>query len=472
MKTKFKLLTLSLAAAAVVACGQKNEKPFEFTVLAESVEEGNPLPVSVTITSGATSGYAMSSGVYAYDMSTSQASITDYILKSGEMPADGGLVSFEDHGKRDFHVDGLPAGTYMVSVQLSKDGLTAKNSVVAVVHKKNGGDIDPPTPPVDIPVSSFVLTGLDLTDGVLILDPGQERRYGLSWTPSDATDPEFDVTVSRGGVVDAYMSGNFLVVKAVAAGETVLTVSEKGGVEKTFPIKVRRTNVAIESFEIGGLDLTEDWLELEDNAEKSYSVTWRPADATKTDFVVTSSNESVVSASYADGTLRIYALYPGTASVTVTAPDGPTKVIPVRVYKNVKVTVEWEELTATDTQINTKTFPCYLVFSSDSDKAFPEPITWGVTMKGVVNVTGRDTKSVVSKQDVKFYGNRRAQYDVTSSVLIPCYSIYRTTAFTLSVTLSLQRSGSLDPKLWRVTYDEKFKTQEARIKQYLTDIQQ
>ena len=93
-------------------------------------------------------------------------------------------------------------------------------------------------------------------------------------------------------------------------------------------------------------------------------------------------------------------------------------------------------------------------------------------MKGVVNSPGRDTQSVTSKQNVNFYGNQVAQYDVTTNVLIPCYSIYRTTNFTLSLTLALQRSDSLDPDLWKLSYDNKFLGQNVRVNQYLTDIQQ
>lgn len=471
MKKLIYILTVSFMAVMTAACGQKVQEPFAFTVTAESIEEGGSLPVSVTITKGATSGYMMSARVDAYDISTSQASATNYVLKDGDIVVNGNLVNFEDHGKRDFHIDGMVSGTYMVSVTLGRDDVVVTGSVVAVVFRKDGGG-DEPVPVAEKPVSSFGLSGLGLTDGVLILEPGQERRCGLSWSPADATEPEFSVSSTDNEIVSVSLTGNTVVIKAESPGEALIEVSEKGGLSKTIPVRVPKVDVAISSFEIVGLELVNDWLEMEDNDIQMYNLTWLPVDATKTDFLVSSSDENVVGVSYGSGILTVKALYPGTASITISAPDGPSKTFPVRVYKNVKVTIAWDELTATDTQINTKTFPCYLKFSSDSDKAFPEPITWSITMKGVVNVTGRDTQSVTSKQDIKFYGNRVAQYDVTSNVLIPCYSIYRTANFTLSVTLSLQKNVALDPKLWKITYDEKYLTQDVRIKQYLTEIQQ
>ena len=93
-------------------------------------------------------------------------------------------------------------------------------------------------------------------------------------------------------------------------------------------------------------------------------------------------------------------------------------------------------------------------------------------MKAVVNVAGHDAQSHTDSRDVRFYGNAPAYYDVMQNVLIPAWQIYRTDDFGLSLTLSMQRSSSLDPAVWRITYVDTYKVQQARIKAYLTEIQQ
>lgn len=469
-----KISLYALVATMLIGSCAVKEEPFAFVVGSESVVEGNPLPVSVTITKGPSSGYLMSSTVETYDIVNSTAQKTGYNLLDGELRADGVMVNFEDNGKRDFHVDGLPAGTYRIVISLSRGESSIENSVVTVVQRKDekpNPGIDPPTP-VDIPVETFEILGLVLQDGIVNLKPGDEKWYPLSWKPDGATMTDFSVVSSDENVAKVRIENGMVVVSACGEGRTDITVSVDRGPSTTFGVVVKKPDVYVSGFEISGLSLDGGKLKLKDNDVRTFPLVWEPADASVLDFVASTSDAKVAQAVVSDGALKIQALYPGVSTITVAVTGGPSRNFIVHVSKDVVVTIEWLELSATDTQIATKTFPCYLQFSSDSDKAFPTPITWTVTMKGVVNVTGKDTQSVTSKEDIKFFGNRVAQYDVLSNILIPCYSIYRTSAFTLSLTLSMLRNASLDPEFWNVSYVEKYKTQDARINEYITGIQQ
>lgn len=467
-----KLILFAFVATILFGSCTRTQEPFSFTLRSDSIKQGESLKVSLQLTSGPHDGYQVLSNVEEYELTSSTGKKTPYTLMCSGGAADGPNVNFEDAGRKDYHVDGLPAGTYRVVVALTRDGVTKTSSVVAVVYE--------PTivgPSKDVDVSAFEVSGLQLGEGgVLKLSRGETKRYPLEWTPENANKLAFEVNSSDNAVVEASLDGFDVVLKAVGAGVATVSVRSESGVEVSVPVVVVDVPVVVPvgSIEIVGLTLDSNKrLVLEDNSSVDYVLNVKPEGASADGLVVTSSDASVASGRVENGKLFVDALYPGNATITVSSPDsGVSTSFVVRVFKNVKVTIEWVELNATEAQINTKTFPCYLRFSSDSDKRFPTPVTWSVTMKGVVNSPGRDTQSVTSKQNVNFYGNQVAQYDVTTNVLIPCYSIYRTTNFTLSLTLALQRSDSLDPDLWKLSYDNKFLGQDVRVNQYLTDIQQ
>lgn len=467
-----KVLLFAFVATILFGSCTRTEEPFSFTLRSNSIKQGERLSVSLQLTSGPHDGYQVLSSIEKYQISTSTGEKTSYVLMGSDGVADGPSVNFADGGRKDYFVDGLPAGTYRVVVALTRDGFTKSSSVVAVVYEPTVvGPVHE-----DVNVSEFSLGGLLLEDGVLKLSTGDTKRYPLSWSPLDANKLGFSVESGNPSVVEASLDGFEVVFKAVGEGSADVTVRSEGGAEVIVPVEVsdQPVVVPVSSIEVTGLELDEKKrLVMEDNTSRSYELKLSPEGAVPDGLVVSSTNETIASGRIDNGRLIVDALYPGNATITVASAEGGVSTsFVVRVYKNVKVTVEWVELSATEAQINTKTFPCYLRFSSDSDKSFPSPITWAVTMKGVVNTPGKDTQSVTSKQNVNFYGNKIAQYDVTTNVLIPCYSIYRTSNFTLSLTLSLQRTDSLDSDLWRITYDNKFMTQDARITQYLTSIQQ
>lgn len=230
----------------------------------------------------------------------------------------------------------------------------------------------------------------------------------------------------------------------------------------------------ISDFTIPSVDPTYKYVCIEAGGQMRFTPVVTPTDVTGVEFQAVSSNEEIAEVTIEDGVIVVKGKYPGYCNISITPANatGPTKTFPLLIYKDVRVEVDFYELNATEEEIKTKTFPVYLRFSSDCDLVFPTPIQYAITMKAVVSATGQDTKSITDKTDVKFYGKNRTYYNITERVLIPASNLLKTSNYTLRLTLSVGRSSSLDTKLWRITYVDTFVNQEARIKEYITEIQQ
>ena len=483
---KRKLLFAVLSALAVLGSCKRQDDQFTFSVIAGNVNEGETVPVSVSILSGPTDGYAMSCSIRSWDSSTNTGTPVSATLLSGDTPVGTSPVSFTDSGHRDFRIKDLAPGTYMISVTLTRGGFSSEQSCTAVVFP-NG---KPPVPTekkvtnISIPGASdgftvetdggFTYIVLDLKD----YGNGKAVTYRCSVSPADADDPTLLAQSDNPGVASVSVSDRTrLSIVPHAVGKAVITVrSADGGTTRSFGVKVVDSTTPPEpvrptDFTVPTPDSVYGSVPVTCGGKLEFTPTVTPANAEAV-FSASSSDPSVATAEVNGGTITVKGVYPGRASITVAAEGGPSKTFAVIVRKDVKVTVEWQELQASDAQLKTKTFPCKLKFSSDSDIEFPTPIVWTVAMKAVVTVAGKDTQSVTDSRDVRFNGKTPAYYDVTTNILIPAWRIYSVNDFGLSVTLSIQRNVALDPDLWNVTFVETYKTQNAHIMDYLTEIQQ
>lgn len=476
MKIRFPFI-LIVAAILSAGCREKVEEPFAFTVSCDSVDQGQPLPVRVSITRGSHEGYSISCSVMLYDASTGSTAPTEYVLCHIDgTPIGREVIAFEDYGRRDFIVPDVEPGTYMVVVTILRDGRMMKASSIGVVRDTGGGDeppVEPPVEPENILVSELSIPDMELVESALSIDCGKSKQYALVWSPENATLIDFVVTSSDESVVVATISNGIVTIQGIAVGSSTVTITAEGGASLSFVVSVQPDDVNIDSFQIVGLDESATRTILADGDTKRYALTWAPSDANVVEFAAVSSNPDVVAASIDENELVLNPLYPGDATITVSAKDGPVKSFQVRNHKDVVVKIEWEELNATDSQIAHRTFPCQLKFSSDSNKAFPTPVVWTITLKGVINVPNKDAVSEVVKKDVSFKGNRIVYFDVCEEFLYECWTASgRTPNYSLSITLSIQRNDSFDADFWGVTYDESFKTQNARINDYITSILQ
>lgn len=485
------LIPALLAVLTAASCSHE-EVPFSFAVLAEGAAEGEDLHVSVSILKGPWDGYSLASSVEAYDIASGTGTPAGTGLHSAGVPAASmASVSFPDGGHRDFTVPGLDAGTYRVTVTLARDGKASTGSVVVVVTAKEGPGQEPGpggtkyVTGFTLPVDDTSLT-LETVSGMdcVVLDLAQYNSSNpFTWrsdvNPADADDRRLSArSLDNAVVVAVVRDGSLLSLTPVAAGVAAVTVASlDGNADRTFGVKVTKEEQQppvkpVTDFTVPEPDKETGRVPVEAGKTLSFTPALTPADANTPVFTASSSDVTVTQASVSGGTVSITGIAPGYATVTVSVENGPSHTVPVMVWKDVTVRIEWEELEATEAQLKSKTFPCRLRFSSDSGTAFPTPITWTVAMKGVVTVSGQDSRTVSDNTDVRFYGNRTASYDVTSKILIPAWSVYRTNDFGLSVTLSLQRNSGLDPQLWRLSYDEAYLTQEAKIRAYITGIQQ
>ncbi len=471
------IISIIFSFFATTACKERIPDPgFAFSVKSEAVDEGEELPMVVGITRGEHSGYQMGVTIERYDLSTGERAIVeDYVILSGGEPLKE-VVDFPDQGRRSFEIVGLPAGTYHIRVQLSRNGYSLVESVATVVYQKDSPGPTPPgpgpEPGEEIPVETLVIQGIALTDGKLVAKTGDEFSYPLAWTPENATLINFSAVSDNESSVVATISSGVLHISAVAAGEAAVTVSVERGPSLSIPVVVKPVDVDVEAFEIEGLELTDGRLLLEDPETRVLPIHWTPLDATRISFSATCSDPSVVEAIVDDGTVVLTSLYPGDATVTVSSESGISQSFNVRVHKTVNVTIQWEEsANPTDVQIATKTFPCDLVVLSDSEDAFPEAIVFSLLLEGTVNVDGHDSQTKRVSKDGYFYGNKKWRYDVSSNFLQQCYLIYRVTDYTLNIRMSLGRYSTLDDEFWTINYDEKYKTQDVRIKQYISSFQ-
>ena len=467
------LLFMIASLFLLASCRQEGDL-FSFSLSSVSVVEGEDLPVSLAITSGSYDGYQVAAKISLYDVTSGTEFATDYRLYADGAPVGGGEMDFVDHGRKDFYVPGVEAGTYMIAVTLTKGGQSSTASVVTVVQQKEE-PIDPPGPPpgpTEVYVSSITVPGITLVEGKLQMKIGEKGSYVVVWSPENANMLDFQAGSTNEAVFVAAIANGILDVTAIGAGEATLSVTAPGGAKYSAVVAVQPNVIPVDGVTVPDLPLVDGVLPLQDGDVVRYPLSWTPANATEVSFAAASSDAEIVEASVEGSTLVVKAKYPGDAVVTVSCGDGVSVSFPVRVHKDVVVTIEWHELDPTDAQLATKTFPCQLKFSSDSDKPFPTPIVWTVTMKGVVNVSGKDTQSVVVKKEIYFEGDRPQYFDVSSELLVPCYLLYRTTEFTLSITMTLQRYEALDEDYWGVTYNEIFRTQESRIGTYITEIQQ
>ena len=481
MKKLVKYILASMALAGAVSCDPKENAsaPFGVSVIADAIGEGEPLVVTVALSDAPEGPFRFAGSVFEVDVQTGREWLTrDVDFYLGAEPVKyNSSVDFPS-GRRDFSVIGLVPGTYRVEVGLMAGGKEAKGSCVTVVKKAGTGE-EPGGGDDPVRVTDFTIPAMDNQTGFLAVEKGKSFTFVPVVTPADATDKSFAVRSSDEGKVLVSVSDGAVTIRGVEEGDAVVYITAEGGKGISKQLKVRVTKASmpqpdkVADFTLPELDATYKRLCVEGGKSVSFTPSVSPSTAGR-DFTVVSSDESVVKGSCKDGVITFTGVAPGKASVVISADggNGITKTVPVLVFKNVKVTVAFEELEASEAQLKTKTFPCKLKFTSDSDVAFTLPIVWSVTVRSVVNSTGHDSQTITDKKDVTFKGNRTAYYDLTSNILIPSYNIWRTPDYSYSLTLSVVKDNPLDPEIWRLTFDEQYRTQDAKIKQYITSIQQ
>jgi len=471
------IVIVSLALAVMAGCdgGLKRETGvFDFSVVADTQRGEAPVRVSLYVERGGEGEFAFEGRVLrsgdggVYDA-------VDAVFRSGaEELSQGSAISFMDAGHKDLYIDGLENGTYKVSISLDNgNGPITRSCLFAIIPYKNDGGS------IYIAQDIWFTDGFCAEDGLVIDLFSSENpvRHPFVVLPKEVTDKSVDVQVDDEAVVKADVTDGSLSVRALKVGTTTVRLqSGDGAVKRAIRVNVKDSTpetgkVAVTEFTLPALDMDYGRYCLQVGELTSYSPVITPANADDKAFEVKSSDENVVEAWYENGAIRLQGKTPGRTSVVVTAESGKgmTKTLPVLVYQNTTVRIEFQENTPTEAQLKTKVFPCNIRFSSDSAVEFPSPFRFSITMKAVVNLSGHDTQSIIDRRDVLFYGNRNAYYNVTSNILEPSYLIWRDSNYTLAISMQVIYQNPLNPDLWRITLDEAYKTQDSRIGQYIVD---
>lgn len=390
---------------------------------------------------------------------------------------DGGEITFPysfpspKSGKYDLYIGGLSAGTYHLSISAKMDKFAFIRTAVVVV-KSTGEEIEPTPGPITYEVDDFTIPVVEGMES-LTMRVGEEMTFVPTILPIGIGEVIFEASSSEPDVVLADGGSNSFTLSAISVGTAIVEVWVENidGPTKSFLVNVISESTTVEDFTVPDVDKLTGYIEMESGHDFSFTPTVKPAGIGEVEFSIISSNPDVAYGECVNGVIVIHPKKPGLCSITIGVANssGPTKTIPILVFKNVVVTVDFYELETSEEQIQQKTFPCYLRFSSDSDYPFDNPIAYTISSSATVLATGYDAKFCSDKSEVKFYGNKKQYYNITDKILLPASNLLPVVDYSLKVSLSLEKYDAFDSRIWRVTYNDIYRTQTGvRIKQYLT----
>lgn len=476
-----------LCCAFSFSCNRNGENIDKNVVIStESVFAGNGLPVQLSFTGY--SGKVSISGidVFSCDLENDvKTRVDNYIVSTSDKTASRKSVPFDftipSSGRYDLFIEELEPGTYMVSVSIKIEGNVLVKSIVGVIKMTDSGGEQPvPVEPIIDTVSDFTLPGIDNANNILRMTVGDQIEIKPVVIPSSLNGIEFSASSFDSNIVKIASVGVSVVINAISEGESIIQIWPKDYDEPVKNISVIVSGKSsdddeekeISDFTVPKNDPDFGRVLIVSDETLEFEPVIEPKSVTGVVFDVISSNENVATASFVNGKVCISAKAPGYCFINITPSNatGPSKSIPILVYRNVTVTIDFmEDENQSEEQIKQKTFMSYLRFSSDSPYEFDQPIYWTVSGTYVVSKTGKDTVRKTTKKDIKFTGNKKAYYKIDQELLNPAFMVFQTYDFNLRISISLARNSGPNPELWRISYDEKWKQQsDAMIWQYLT----
>ena len=486
MRNRINILLIAIAAvAAGVFCSCQrgvNEKA-GVSIAVESVVEGETVPVRLAFQGCSGAAYRVDGvDVNEYDIEHDMSSENERKESFMFVMTDGTALVFPlesevpESGYLSFGISGLCPGTYRLSVNVSIEELSFVTTAVFVVKSATSpghGGNDDKTPEIE----DYTLPAPAAGETFVKMTVGSRIEFTPVITPSSISGVTFSISSTNPSIVTVQSVSGALVIEALSAGEAIVTVSPISirGPKKTFGVIVKEddSETTIESFTLPSVDYEYGRLCLEAGSKMTFTPVVIPSGLNGVEFTAVSSDDNIAVASSSNGVLYIEGVAPGYCNIEVTPKNyfGPTKSIPILVFKDITITTEFYELDATDEEIELKVFPSYIKISASPRFDYPEPVVNTVTMKAVAVASGFDSKSGTYKSDVKFNGRQDAYFNITEKVLIPASELLPIDDYTLRLTLSIVRSNTLDPAIWRITFNDAYLTQQARISEYIVDIQ-
>ena len=399
------LILLAGAALLAGACNRevKDEavNPYSFSAVAETVREGNDIPVHLRFADAGLTpdnagwGDKWEKATFYGELYDVMGRTVDNVVFSGPggILTNGAVFNIPSGGRFDIIIASLREGEYRLKLNIKTRYTvdTWSTTVVYVLEKDNEtppGDDDEAVLVDDITIPGAG-NGLDIDEiGNVVLDlkyfnESNPYRYRCIVRPDDASNKQLVASTGDELVALARIEGQTLLeLIPQAVGRCTITVlSADGNARRSFGLTVIQSPDEAEGFTLptdegekdaydfdvaGRLELDID--EWNDANVFTYECKPIPATAASLMFVAGSDNESVLTAQIDDGRfLKLTPKKPGYATVTVSTTDGSiVRTMRVVVFADVTLTVDVKEGEASEEDKTSGAFPCELTFKTDA----------------------------------------------------------------------------------------------------------
>lgn len=406
MRNIFKpIILLTALGLAFLACNRvvtdEALNAYSFSATAETVHEGNDIPVHLTVGDAGlvpdnegwgdkwtkATFYATLMDAYGHSVDNAVYSGPDGILK------DGTVFDIPKSGRFDLIVGALRKGDYRLKINLqTRYTVDTWASVDIRVLERGiapdpGGDDDPILiEDIDVPSAD---NGMEIDDiGNVVLDlkffnESNPFKFHCTVKPDNATNKQLAASTSNSSISGARIEGyTLLELTPKAVGRCSITVrSEDGNASKSFGLTVIKSPDDATGFTLppddgergaydfdlaGRLELDIDrW---NDSNAFRYECKPIPSTAVKPSLIASSDKESVLIAGIEDGNrLVLTPKSPGYATVTVSTTNGSiVRTMRVVVFSAFSIVVDAVESAASSDDDETGIFPCELSFKTSA----------------------------------------------------------------------------------------------------------
>ena len=220
-------------------------------------------------------------------------------------------------------VKAIGAGNATIIVTTVSGGKTATCSVTVKEAGKPDNPDNPENP--ENPDTEVKVESVTISEDNLLMKVGDTHALMAQVTPDNATKPELEWSSSDTQVVTVDKDGT---ATACNAGSAVITVQSVSN-----PEAKATCNVTVEAVKAETVKLSEVQISIkEGETSKAIKVTIGPDNAGDKSFSVASSAPSIAEASKtSDNEFTVKGISGGVAEITVTAPDGPSASLLVKV---------------------------------------------------------------------------------------------------------------------------------------------
>lgn len=534
MKNKIQYIPILLLAGltlVAVSCGKVYDEPqnvHEMTLTADTVCEGDDIPVRVSFSKAGLSvdnpGWgdplknaefdAVVKDSYGHTIENAVWSWSNGIIKPGS------LVDIPASGTVNLVLSGLREGEYSISINLKTRYTvdTWATGWVTVLPPAEGGGKDKVLCTwFDVPDKD---NGFEVDDdGNIIIDlrffnASNPLRFTSHVLPADATNKRLQAKSTDESILEVSIEKKmvFVFVPKVVGVCRVNAESVDGGAKRSFGVRVIETEDKAKSFTLPtdgeGGDEDADFdvggrlaLDINDYADgHPYSYTCKPIPATATlpSLKAVSDKPEVADAKIVDGNgLRIYPKSVGYANVTVSWEDGThARTLRVAVISVGQILMKAVEATPSADDITFGIFPCSLKFEATTTY-LPGVIFVDVYAKSIGRADLTDPDDYFLREEIKnarssFYEFEEetavafipgvSQYDVYTRLMIPVamqsekvhhgadwpnYYDYVMRYNLYKIVLRFNIREGFDTNLYRITLVEDYNRPENKIYQYL-----